>query len=143
MKLRQTDGVTVQSTRRIAVVAAVIEDGGLVLACRRMATKPAGGKWEFPGGKVEPGETPRAALVREIQEELAVEIVGLNELQTDVTRVGGTLIQLTCFAAQLAETRPQRSSDHDLLQWMEPRELLSLDWAEPDLPVVRRLASKR
>ncbi len=129
------------SPRSLDVVAAVITDGARILACRRAPHKDAAGKWEFPGGKVDPGEPPKAALAREITEELEVEItVGSLILDTSVT-VGEVLIRLRCFWAQLVGERPTRSSDHDQLRWLEPHDLAALDWAEPDIPTVQLLVA--
>lgn len=124
------------------VVAAVIEHDGRILACRRRAGKADAGKWEFPGGKVEADETAAAALIREIQEELGVEIDVVGELTTDDTEVGGRVIRLTCLRAALHGARPQASTDHDAMRWATPGELVSLDWAAPDLPAVRLLAGE-
>jgi 8-oxo-dGTP diphosphatase len=127
--------------RSLDVVAAVIADGDGILACRRAPHKDAAGKWEFPGGKVDPGELPEAALAREIGEELEVDIaVGSLILDTSML-VGEVLIRLRCFRAQLAGERPTRSSDHDQLLWLDPRELAGLDWAEPDIPTVQLLVA--
>lgn len=123
------------------VVAAIIADGPHVLACRRRAHKDAGGRWEFPGGKLEPGETPAVALRREIREELSAEIDVVGELTTDDTRVGSRVIRLTCLRARLTGARPVRSTDHDRLVWLPPADLGALDWAEPDLPAVRLLTA--
>ncbi|MDR5698552.1 (deoxy)nucleoside triphosphate pyrophosphohydrolase [Agromyces aerolatus] len=123
------------------VVAAVIEHEGRVLACRRRAGKADAGKWEFPGGKVEAGETAAEALVREIVEELGVEIEVHDELTTDDTDVGGRVIRLTCLRATLTAGRPTSSTDHDAMRWATPAELVTLDWAAPDLPAVRLLAA--
>ncbi|WP_308797289.1 (deoxy)nucleoside triphosphate pyrophosphohydrolase [Agromyces silvae] len=122
------------------VVAAVIEHEGRILACRRRAGKADAGKWEFPGGKVEEGETAADALVREIAEELSVGIEVHDELSTDDTDVGGRVIRLTCLRATLTTNRPTASTDHDAMRWATPPELLTLDWAAPDLPAVRLLA---
>ena len=124
------------------VVAAVVSDGGRILACRRSPGRSAAGRWEFPGGKVEPGEAPEAALVREIREELGVDIVVVGRLSTADTAVDGRIIRLTCFRAVLVGPRPTSSTDHDLLLWCRPSELPALDWAEPDLPAVRLLAAE-
>lgn len=129
------------SAQVLHVVAAVIVDGGEVLACRRRPGKPAGGRWEFPGGKIEVGESAADALRREIREELAVEIDVREELTTDNTRVGGRVIRLTCLRAVLMGPRPTASSDHDLLEWLSPDALPGREWAEPDLPAVRLLAA--
>ncbi|WP_308492648.1 (deoxy)nucleoside triphosphate pyrophosphohydrolase [Microbacterium terrisoli] len=123
------------------VVAAVIADGDRVLACRRLPERSAGGKWEFPGGKIEPGESAEAALAREIREELSVEVVVGRMLRADQTQVGGRGIRLLCFAATLAGGRPVASTDHDRLEWVRPTELAALDWADPDLPMVRELTA--
>jgi 8-oxo-dGTP diphosphatase len=121
------------------VVAAVIEHDGRTLACRRRAGKADAGKWEFPGGKIEPGETAAEALVREIREELDAAIEVRGELTTDDTRVGERLIRLTCLTATLVSARPATSTDHDALIWATREELPQLDWAAPDLPAVALL----
>jgi 8-oxo-dGTP diphosphatase len=123
----------------IEVVAAVIEHDGLILACRRRQGKSAGGKWEFPGGKVEPGEHAEVALSREIREELAIEIAVGTHLRTDETVVSGQVIRLSCFHSILGAEGPLASTDHDQMQWMSPEGLAQLDWAAPDLPMVRQL----
>jgi 8-oxo-dGTP diphosphatase len=121
------------------VVAAVIEDDGRVLVCRRRAGKADAGKWEFPGGKIEPGETPSEALVREIREELDLSIEVRGELTTDDTEVGERMIRLTCLTVTLASARPTTSTDHDALVWAARDELPGFDWAAPDLPAVALL----
>lgn len=128
-------------SRVLDVVAAVIEHEGMVLACRRRPEKAAGGKWEFPGGKIERDETSEEALVREIHEELetAIEVTGL--LRTDDTQVGDKVIRLACFRARLLGAAPTRSSDHDEIRWVGLADLPALDWAAPDLPAVAELSS--
>ncbi len=126
-------------TQPLVVVAAVIERDGWILACRRRPEKTAGGRWEFPGGKVEAGEDPEEALVREIEEELGVGIRITGHLTTDETDAGDRVIRLTCFRAELEGAGPVASTDHDRLVWLEPASLPGLEWAAPDIPAVRLL----
>lgn len=129
-------------SRVIEVVAAVIERDGLILACRRRPEKAAGGKWEFPGGKLEEGETHSEALVREIREELSTAIEVTVPLRTDDTMVGESTIRLICLRARLLGDPPTQSLDHDELRWVRPSDLPDLDWAAPDLPSVAELAAE-
>jgi len=98
------------------VVGAAIIDRGELLACRRMAPPHLAGRYEFPGGKVESGEEPRAALVREVREELGIEIACASEplgawpIDADV--------ELLIYLAHLQGERPTVSSDHDDLVWL-------------------------
>lgn len=130
-------------TSPLLVVAAVIARAdGRILACRRAPGRSAAGRWEFPGGKVEPGETPQAALVREIAEELSVAIDVGAHLTTDDTVVGDRIIRLACYRAALVGDAPGASTDHDELRWVAPVDLPALAWAEPDLPAVAVLAER-
>jgi 8-oxo-dGTP diphosphatase len=132
----------VSEHRVIEVVAAVIERDGLILACRRRPEKAAGGKWEFPGGKLEKGETHSEALVREIREELSTSIEVTAPLRTDDTLVGESTIRLICLRARLLGDTPTQSLDHDELRWVPRSDLPDLDWAAPDLPSVTELAAE-
>lgn len=124
----------------IDVVAAVIVRDGRYLAARRRAELRAGGLWEFPGGKVEPGETAGEALVREIREELGVGIRVTAPLVTvEDAEVG---IRLIVLEAELTGAGPSGSTDHDLLAWLSPAELPARDWATPDIPAVEILAAR-
>lgn len=126
-------------TELLRVVAAVIVYNGCVLACRRNADRSAGGLWEFPGGKVEPGESPKDALAREIREELGVEI-DVGELMHRATTVaGGIRVDLSSYRSRLPDVVPTRSTDHDSLRWLRPDQLSALTWAAPDEPVVELL----
>ncbi|WP_426515401.1 (deoxy)nucleoside triphosphate pyrophosphohydrolase [Diaminobutyricibacter sp. McL0618] len=125
--------------RPVEVVAAVITSGMKVLACRRSMQKTASGLWEFPGGKVEAGESPESALVREVREELQVAIEVGQLIDRTVTVSAGVSIDLTCYHATLIGDPPKRSTDHDELRWMAVSDLPQLKWAEPDLPTVARL----
>jgi 8-oxo-dGTP diphosphatase len=119
------------------VVAAVIQHKGLVLACRRAEHKSLAGKWEFPGGKVESGETDEEALKREIFEELQIEIeVGVLVAKS---RSQSSSIEMHSYYASIKSGLPSSSSDHDKLRWLRVEELSELEWPELDVPVVEML----
>ena len=122
------------------VVAAVFTEGERVLACRRREHLQAGGRWEFPGGKLEAGEAPHAALAREIVEELGVEVEVGELFDSTTTFVDGIEISLSCYFVEPVSENPQFSTDHDELGWFERGRLMWLNWALPDLPAVRKLA---
>jgi 8-oxo-dGTP diphosphatase len=122
--------------RPLEVVAAVIEEDGTVLACRRRPGKAAAGRWVFPGGKVEAGESPEQALTREIREELGIGIRVVSHLTSNVTGP----IKLVCLRAELDSARPVSSTDHDELRWVARERLGELEWADADWPAVRLLS---
>lgn len=113
-----------------------------VLAFRRAPSKPHAGEWEFPGGKVEPGETCAQALCREITEELGIDIIVGEEIITSETAVDDRLIRLSCFFVS-ATDEPRVSTDHDELRWLTLSNLNDVDWAEPDVPIVAELQNRQ
>ena len=120
----------------IPVVCAVIERDGRVLVAQRPAHKHLPLKWEFPGGKVEPGEAPEAAIVREIREELACDILITRALPR-FTHAYAVVIEMIPFLCHLAPGGCEpRALEHVALQWMLPVELNTLDLAAADQPVV-------
>lgn len=122
------------------MVGAAIVGGGRCLAARRSAAMPLPGCWEFPGGKVEPGESPAAALVREIREELGVEIEILAPLGSSRGPGGGREIRLDVFVCRIVAGAPH-PREHDAVCWLGPGELACLDWAPADLPLLTPLAA--
>lgn len=130
-----------QPGRVLHVVGAIIRRGDAVFAARRNPERSAGGLWEFPGGKVEPGETPQQALVREVHEELGVQIeVGKLVDRSQVT-VGEVRVDLTCYEARLVGPEPTESTDHDALTWVPLAELGNLEWAPGDVPIIERMSA--
>jgi len=118
------------------VVAAIVQNSkGEFFCAKRGDWKADPGKWEFPGGKAEPGEELEAALVREIQEELGVGIKVLRQFDRSVTGD----IDLVCFVAEFINQLPAHSTDHSELRWVAESELSKLDWAAPDLPALKRI----
>ena len=92
-------------------------------------------KWEFPGGKVEPGESAPQALKREIAEELRISVEVRQSLGTFATPLGNYLIRLECYWC-LSEDRHVTLTSHSESGWFNPNELQFLDWALPDVPVL-------
>jgi 8-oxo-dGTP diphosphatase len=122
---------------RQVVVGAAIVRGGRVLAARRTAPAGAAGRWEFPGGKVEPGETDTESLVREAEEELGVRIEVERWLDGEVPIGEGHLLRVA--VASLGEQKPS-PSEHDRLRWLSAAELDEVDWLEPDRPFLVELS---
>lgn len=125
----------------VPVVAAVItDDRGRFLLAQRPAHKKLGLKWEFPGGKVEPGETPEAALARELREELGIEITGIEPLPLFRHDYGFAVIDMIPLRCRLAPASPvPHAHEHVGLVWAELAALGSYDLAPADLPVVEEL----
>ena len=97
------------------------------------------GKWEFPGGKVEVGESPAAALAREIQEELGVVILVGELLGTGTANAGTKIIRLDVYGARMVSGSVVLR-EHSEVRWATPDELLDFDWAEADVPSVPQVA---
>ena len=113
------------------VVAALIWDGDLFLACQRPANKARGLLWEFVGGKVEPGETREQALIRECREELAI-TVRVDDIFMEVTHEYPDLtVHLTLFHAAIADGTPQML-EHNDLRWVTIQEMDELAFCPAD-----------
>ena len=122
------------------VVAALIQDkDGRILCAKRNQDKSQGGKWEFPGGKPEEGETLEGALVREVREELGIDIKVLRLFDQSITGD----IELAVFSCELVADKPSTSTDHSELRWLKEEELSGLDWAEADKPALKKLLIPR
>lgn len=124
--------------RRTAVVGAVLERDGLILAARRGAGMTLPGAWEFPGGKVEPGEGPAEALRREIAEELGCTVAVGEHVATCEHESGSGIVILDTYRCALVAGEP-RATEHDEIRWLAVSDLEGLDWSPADLPTVRRL----
>jgi len=123
----------------IPVVAAIIHSAdGRILCAQRGSTKREAGYWEFPGGKVDAGETAQAALVREILEELNCTITVEKHFHTHWYPPEAPVIALACYFATITAGTPT-PLEHQALCWMTPADLHTLDWAPADRPAVQRL----
>ena len=119
-------------------MAAVIITDGRVLACERSSPPEAAGRWEFPGGKVEPGESDQQALVRECREELGVDITVGPQLGPDLAIPGGRVLRV--FSARLLTGVPA-ALEHRRLSWLAADELDSVHWLETNRPLLTSLAA--
>jgi 8-oxo-dGTP diphosphatase len=128
---------TERPIQRIIVGAAIVENGR-VLACARADPPEVAGRWEFPGGKVEPGETEAEALVRECVEELGVEVKVGARVGGDIPLAHGRAVLKVYLAKLVNGARPQRL-EHAELRWLGPDELYSVDWLPADAPIVAAL----
>ncbi|MGP4000948.1 (deoxy)nucleoside triphosphate pyrophosphohydrolase [Streptomyces sp. 8N706] len=126
------------------VVGGAVLDQGRLLAARRSAPPALAGRWELPGGKVEPGETPEAGLVRELREELGVEVEPLGRIPGEWPLTQGYVLHV--WTARLAAGEPRPLQDHDELRWLTPDRADEVDWLDQDRPavaeVVRRLLAQ-
>lgn len=124
----------------IEVVGAVIVRDGRVLCAQRRPGGETGGLWEFPGGKVETGETARQALEREIREELHCVVAVGAELMTTTHAYGFGIVTLTTFHCDLVGGTPTLT-EHAAVTWLPASDLLDLAWAPADVPAVELLVA--
>ncbi|SEC58292.1 (deoxy)nucleoside triphosphate pyrophosphohydrolase [Streptomyces sp. TLI_105] len=122
----------------VVVVAGALYDRGRLLAARRSAPVELAGRWELPGGKLEPGERPEEALVRELREELGVEVEPGERLPGEWPLKPGYVLRV--WTARLLSGEPRPLEDHDELRWLSRGELDSVDWLDQDRPAVAEAA---
>ncbi|MFI9628135.1 (deoxy)nucleoside triphosphate pyrophosphohydrolase [Streptomyces sp. NPDC052042] len=116
------------------VVAGAVFDQGRLLAARRSAPPELAGRWELPGGKLEPGETGEQALVRELREELGVEARPLERVPGEWPLKPGYVLRV--WTVRLVSGVPAPLQEHDELRWLGPDEIDAVDWLDQDLPAV-------
>jgi 8-oxo-dGTP diphosphatase len=118
------------------VGAAILDADGRVLGAERAEPPAMAGMWEFPGGKVEPGEDELDALRRECEEELAVTIEAIDRLGEDVVLASGAVLKV--WTARLVEGEPT-ALEHSELRWLSIAELDTVPWLPADAPLVDAL----
>lgn len=125
--------------KTIEVVAGVITDGGRFFATQRGYGDYKDG-WEFPGGKVEPGESPEGALVRELKEELAVDVIVGERICTVEYDYPKFHLTMHCFFCTLPAGCRPTLLEHEAARWLDRESLGSVNWLPADVEVVKLLA---
>ena len=120
------------------VVAALIWNGDRFMICQRPAHKARGLLWEFVGGKVEPGETKEAALIRECQEELAVTLSVGDVFMEVLHEYPDITVRLTLFNAVIAKGEPQKL-EHNDIRWITPAEIPQYDFCPADVEILDKI----
>ncbi|MBN2037786.1 MAG: (deoxy)nucleoside triphosphate pyrophosphohydrolase [Chitinispirillaceae bacterium] len=124
------------------VVCAIIEQNGLMLACRRGLHQTNAGLWEFPGGKVREGESPRAALVREIREELGIDVIPHTQLSPVRHTYPWITIELIPFVCSIEQGTPH-PHEHAEVRWVDGDASPTLEWAPADRPVAEEYVAMK
>jgi 8-oxo-dGTP diphosphatase len=131
--------VSGRSLPRVIVAAVIIVDGR-VLGAERSAPPEVAGRWEFPGGKVEPGETDAQALARECREELGARVRVGERVGPDVPLAHGRAV-LRVFRVELLDGDMPQALEHTAMRWLSVDELDSVPWLPADRPIVAELRS--
>lgn len=127
--------------KTIKVVAAIIRDGDSIFATQRGYGEYKDG-WEFPGGKVESGETPQEALVREIKEELDADIVVGKLLTTVEHDYPEFHLSMDCFWAELKDGSQLKLLEHEAARWLSLDYLYDVEWLPADIKVVKAIKAE-
>lgn len=124
----------------IKVVGAILIKEGRILCAQRGGEKSLPFLWEFPGGKIEQGESPHQALIRELSEELLIEV------ELEATIFGAVsyeydfgVVNLTTIIGKLKSGEPVLT-EHQEIRWLSPEELFGVEWAPADIPIVKQLS---
>ena len=129
------------SKKVITVVAAAIEKDGLIFCAQRPEGKSLAGFWEFPGGKLEEGETPEEALIREIKEEFDSEIEIINYHNEASYEYDFGIVTMKTYLSKLIEGNLELL-EHQDSKWLPLDRLMELNWAPVDIPAVECLQKK-
>lgn len=127
--------------KHIYVTGAVLVRDGKILAAQRGDGRALDGYWEFPGGKVEDGETPEEALARELREELLTDASVGEFLTTTEHEYDFGVVVLSTYFCKLTGSEPQLT-EHREVRWVEPSEMKELQWAPADVPAVNLIIER-
>ena len=116
--------------------ALIIDDQNRLFAAQRSTVMNLPLKWELPGGKIEPNETAEACLIREIAEELDIEIKIIKKLEPSTHSYPSIIVRLIPFVCKQIGGQIELK-EHANFKWLNPNELLELDWADADVPILK------
>jgi 8-oxo-dGTP diphosphatase len=133
---------TASAGPHLRVACGIIERDGLTLVAQRSPAMSLPLKWEFPGGKLQSGESPEDCLHRELREELGIAVIVLERLTPTTHRYASFTVTLHPMRCAIASGKPT-AHEHAAVAWVDPGRLGSLDWAEADLPVIEEYLSRR
>ncbi len=119
----------------IHVTCGIIESNGQILAAQRSRSMRIPLKWEFPGGKIEDGELPQDCLRRELMEELGITVTIDHQLPPVTHDYPSLRVTLYPFVCHIVAGKPT-NHEHEAIVWLPPDRLMTLDWADADIPVV-------
>lgn len=123
----------------VDVTCGLIFRNDRIFVCRRKPEKSLGGYWEFPGGKVESDEIPEECLVRELQEELGMEVLVREEFMTNEHSYEHITIRLIAYTCELVSFS-KTLTDHDKYEWAYMSQLANLNLAPADIPIAQAIA---
>jgi 8-oxo-dGTP diphosphatase len=126
------------SVKITTVTCAIIEKEGKILIARRAIGQKLAGKWEFPGGKVEDGESPEECLKRELEEEFGIKVEVGEFITSNKHHYDHISIELLAFQVKFISGE-FTLTDHDTIEWVVPEELLNYDLAAADVPIAREI----
>ena len=132
-----------RSTPRLEVVIAAIEHDGRYLIARRPPGKPLAGKWEFPGGKLESGESAREAIAREVHEELDLEVLSARQILTYFHQYPDQWIRFTCFRIRVFDASRARPQASTAIEWIAPNAIDPARFPAGSAPLIQRLRELR
>ncbi|MEK6492714.1 (deoxy)nucleoside triphosphate pyrophosphohydrolase [Myroides odoratimimus] len=126
----------------LRVTCAIIESNQKVLIAQRNQNMLLPYKWEFPGGKVEEGEQDEMCIVREVKEELNLNIVVLSRLSSVTHHYDTFSLELFPFVCH-TDSEDFEVKEHAQVLWVDPQDLLNYDWAEADIPIVKEYLARQ
>lgn len=130
----------VSNRMHVTVVCALIERQGRLLVAKRAPGQTMAGLWEFPGGKIQDGETREDAIVREIREELGCEVRPIRSLPAHMHDYADLTVTLVPYLCDVIDGEP-RALEHAQVRWASKDELIGLEWTAADVPILERYLS--